>query len=342
MTVRAARHGACARGQERRAASRAGSTATSCSFHRPVSSSAAAPTSGCRARPTSQLERRPSRCWPPGAGGWWDSARIGIGAAAARDPRWLARRLPRRPPDGRRRAVPGRPGAARPRRPVAACCAAPRVGARPGRRLRAHRRRARRGLPLRARARRPTATSSASTTAPPTRASASRPRAARTSSTTCWPARRAEASHWKPQTRASPCTERYDRSRQRRHGPRWVRVSEEFSCTEHEEPDGSSRVRAAGKLDATEAPRLREVLRRSQEAGRDVLLDLSDLSFIDRSGLHGSRTQPTRPAGTASASRSRERCPRRCGGCSSRRAPCVTSPGARRIWRRSLPASLHG
>ena len=66
----------------------------------------------------------------------------------------------------------------------------------------------------------------------------------------------------------------------------WVRVSEEFSCTEHEEPDGSVRVRAAGKLDAAEAPRLREVLRRSQEAGRDVLLDLSDLSFIDRSGLH--------------------------------------------------------
>ena len=63
-------------------------------------------------------------------------------------------------------------------------------------------------------------------------------------------------------------------------------MSEEFSCTEQEEPDGSVRVRAAGELDAAEAPRLREVLRRSEEAGRDVLLDLSDLSFIDLSGLH--------------------------------------------------------
>ena len=50
-------------------------------------------------------------------------------------------------------------------------------------------------------------------------------------------------------------------------------MSETFSCTEHEEPDGSVRVRAAGELDAAQTPTLREVLRRLERAGRDVLLD---------------------------------------------------------------------
>ena len=110
-------------------------------------------------------------------------------------------------------------------------------------------------------------------------------------------------------------------------------------CTEQEEPDGSVRCPREAQS-GPKPPRLREVVRRSQEAGRDVLLDLSDLSFIDRSGLHAIETQPTRPAGTASASRSRERCPRRCGGC-SRGGAVHHLPGRQRIWRRSLPASLH-
>ena len=63
-------------------------------------------------------------------------------------------------------------------------------------------------------------------------------------------------------------------------------MSEEFSCSEHEEPDGSVRVRVAGELDAAEAPTLQDVLRRLEEAGRDVLLDLSGLTFMDLFGLH--------------------------------------------------------
>ena len=60
--------------------------------------------------------RSPERVMGRRAGGWWDSARIGMGAAAARDRARLARRLPRRAPDRRGRPVPRRPRAARPRR----------------------------------------------------------------------------------------------------------------------------------------------------------------------------------------------------------------------------------
>jgi anti-anti-sigma factor len=60
----------------------------------------------------------------------------------------------------------------------------------------------------------------------------------------------------------------------------------EFSFTEHDESDGSVRVRVIGELDAAEAPNLQEVLRRLEGEGSDVLLDLSGLSFIDVFGLH--------------------------------------------------------
>ena len=70
-----------------------------------------------------------------------------------------------------------------------------------------------------------------------------------------WPVRRAEASHRKP---FGAGRARYRRVRSLEPAgelDRGVfRVSEEFSCTEHEEPDGSVRVRVAGELDAAEAP----------------------------------------------------------------------------------------
>jgi anti-anti-sigma factor len=46
------------------------------------------------------------------------------------------------------------------------------------------------------------------------------------------------------------------------------------------------RVSACGELDLSTAPQLAEVLRHEIDLGRDVLLDLSAVSFIDSSGLH--------------------------------------------------------
>ena len=58
-------------------------------------------------------------------------------------------------------------------------------------------------------------------------------------------------------------------------------MSEEFSCSEHEERDGSVRVRVTGELGAAEAPAVQDVLRRLEGAGRDVMLDLAGLTFND-------------------------------------------------------------
>jgi anti-anti-sigma factor len=60
----------------------------------------------------------------------------------------------------------------------------------------------------------------------------------------------------------------------------------EFSFTEHDESDGSVRVCLVGELDAGEAPRLQDALRRLEGEGSDVLLDVSGLTFMDLFGLH--------------------------------------------------------
>ena len=59
-----------------------------------------------------------------------------------------------------------------------------------------------------------------------------------------------------------------------------------FSVTEHDESDGSVRVRLVGELDVAGAPGVQALLRRLEGEGRDVLLDLAGLSFIDALGLH--------------------------------------------------------
>ena len=51
------------------------------------------------------------------------------------------------------------------------------------------------------------------------------------------------------------------------------------------EPGGRHRVTVGGELDLASAPRLREALRASADAAREVLLDLSAVTFIDSSGL---------------------------------------------------------
>lgn len=46
------------------------------------------------------------------------------------------------------------------------------------------------------------------------------------------------------------------------------------------------RVRVVGEVDLCTAPTLERALLRELEMGFDVLLDLSEVSFIDSSGLH--------------------------------------------------------
>jgi anti-anti-sigma factor len=59
-----------------------------------------------------------------------------------------------------------------------------------------------------------------------------------------------------------------------------------FSFTEHDESDGSVRVRLVGELDVAGAPEVQGVLRRLEGEGSDVLLDLTGLAFMDSLGLH--------------------------------------------------------
>ena len=48
---------------------------------------------------------------------------------------------------------------------------------------------------------------------------------------------------------------------------------------------GASRVHVRGELDLSDAPQLGRVLAAEREAGRDLVLDLRELTFIDSSGL---------------------------------------------------------
>jgi anti-sigma B factor antagonist len=46
------------------------------------------------------------------------------------------------------------------------------------------------------------------------------------------------------------------------------------------------RVSVEGELDLVSAPQLEEILKRELLASKDVLLDLSEMDFIDSTGLH--------------------------------------------------------
>jgi anti-anti-sigma factor len=54
-----------------------------------------------------------------------------------------------------------------------------------------------------------------------------------------------------------------------------------------ERPDGGSVVvRPRGELDLLSAPQMQEMLERAQVDGADLVLDLTDLAFIDSTGVH--------------------------------------------------------
>ena len=50
--------------------------------------------------------------------------------------------------------------------------------------------------------------------------------------------------------------------------------------------DGSVRVQVRGELDLSTSPQLDEALRREIDAGKRVVVDLSEIAFIDSSGLN--------------------------------------------------------
>jgi len=51
-------------------------------------------------------------------------------------------------------------------------------------------------------------------------------------------------------------------------------------------PDGSVRVKVQGELDLSTASELDETLRRETDAGRRIVIDLSETEFIDSTGLN--------------------------------------------------------
>jgi anti-sigma B factor antagonist len=50
--------------------------------------------------------------------------------------------------------------------------------------------------------------------------------------------------------------------------------------------DGSVRVQVRGELDISTSPQLDEALRREIDAGKRVVVDLSEIAFIDSTGLN--------------------------------------------------------
>jgi anti-sigma B factor antagonist len=59
----------------------------------------------------------------------------------------------------------------------------------------------------------------------------------------------------------------------------------DFSLTLTDPVDGAVRLIVRGELDLATTPDLVEALARLREEGREVLLDLGDLAFIDSTGL---------------------------------------------------------
>lgn len=59
-----------------------------------------------------------------------------------------------------------------------------------------------------------------------------------------------------------------------------------FAVVVHKARDHEVRVSVQGELDLVSASELEETLKRELLASNDVLLDLSDMDFIDSTGLH--------------------------------------------------------
>ena len=61
---------------------------------------------------------------------------------------------------------------------------------------------------------------------------------------------------------------------------------EDFSCTSYADGSGFTRVTLNGELDLATAPKLADALADMPDSTGVVILDLSDLTFMDSAGLH--------------------------------------------------------
>lgn len=68
--------------------------------------------------------------------------------------------------------------------------------------------------------------------------------------------------------------------------PEWVERGPDFSCASCAGGPGLIRVTLNGELDLATAPQLADALARVPEGAAIVILDLSELTFMDSSGLH--------------------------------------------------------
>src|ERR1700739_4867897 len=59
-----------------------------------------------------------------------------------------------------------------------------------------------------------------------------------------------------------------------------------FAIQVAQDDDGSVRVQVRGELDMSTSPQLDETLRREIDAGKRVVVDLSEIAFIDSTGLN--------------------------------------------------------
>ena len=75
-------------------------------------------------------------------------------------------------------------------------------------------------------------------------------------------------------------------STQPSYRPEWTRRRPDFSCASVTEAPGLARVALSGELDMATAPQLADALAKLPDGTAIVILDLSELAFMDSSGLH--------------------------------------------------------
>lgn len=78
--------------------------------------------------------------------------------------------------------------------------------------------------------------------------------------------------------------------------PEWADAPPIFSCTLYAEAANVTRVTPSGDLDLFTAPQLAEAVAEACDGRRLVILDLSQVTFIDSSGLHAIVTAQARLA----------------------------------------------
>ena len=75
---------------------------------------------------------------------------------------------------------------------------------------------------------------------------------------------------------------------------RWSDLAGGFTCVWSAERPGVTRVKLRGELDLVTAPQLADALSEAARGSVVVILDLSELTFMDSTGLHAILTAHTR------------------------------------------------